>query len=74
MLDSEANVNAAALRLGSGKAACTSAAAMPGQSKSMSGMKMPGQGKKGGGMERKGRSDRSMSGSMPSGDSEGKQT
>ncbi len=39
MIDSEANVDAAALRLGSGKAACTSAAAMSGQG--MSGMKMP---------------------------------
>jgi len=45
MLDSEANVNAAALRLGSGKAACTSAAAMPGQS--MSGMKIPNHGMSG---------------------------
>jgi len=73
MLDSEANVDAAALRLGSGKAACTSAAAMEGQGKSMSGMKMPVQDLKGGGMERKSRSGRSMSDSMQSGDSKGKQ-
>jgi len=71
MLDSEANVNAAALRLGSGKATCTSAAAMPGQG--MSGMKMPVQGLKGGGMERKNRSNQGMSDSMSSADGEGKQ-
>ncbi len=72
MLDSEANVDATSLRLGSGKAACTAVAAMPGRSKAMSGMRMPVH-DMGGGMEGKGSSGQSMSGPMQSGDSEGKQ-
>lgn len=77
MIDSEANVNAAALRLGGGKAGCNTEAKMSGGD--LSGMSGPGMGgmdksgMKKEHMQDQGRSDAGLSRSMPSGHDKGQQ-